>query len=371
MPPPDRWEKYGSLGEVISGTKFVAFKVPLKKELLSTVHEKERFGPEDVIEKLKDKGKELGLVIDITYTDKYYHKGEFCRKNVEHEKIYTYGHVVPTDAVVYRFFDVVEKFIKRNNKEEMVIGVHCTHGVNRTGYIVCRYMVERLGIDPTEAMEAFKQARGHPIERQNYIDDLLTRKHNPDYVIGDHPPVLKAENANKSKKDNSDRYKPWLRHKKHDKTQSSAAEVEEDKQYQNDFQTLQLNNSHAFNESHQRGYHSYDRTNNYGGERSSGYNRQNNYGGERSSGYDRQRNYGGERSSSYDRRNNYGRERSHNDSHYHNRREELKPYHRTFKSSRSYPPIDDRSYGKDNSYSRTSRHNYNSQPNLHIHENKY
>lgn len=34
-----------------------------------------RFGPEDVIEKLKDKGKELGLVIDITYTDKYYHKG--------------------------------------------------------------------------------------------------------------------------------------------------------------------------------------------------------------------------------------------------------------------------------------------------------
>lgn len=203
------------------------------------------------------------------------------------------------------------------------------------------------------------------------LNNLIIFCSNPDYVIGDHPPVLKAENANKSKKDNSDRYKPWLRHKKHDKAPSSTVEVEEDKQYQNDFQTLQLNNSHAFNESHQRGYHSYDRTNNYGGERSSGYNRQNNYGGERSSGYDRQRNYGGERSSSYDRRNNYGRERSHNDSHYHNRREELKPYHRTFKSSRSYPPIDDRSYEKDNSYSRTSRHNYNSQPNLHIHENKY
>lgn len=347
-------------GEVISGTKFVAFKVPLKKELLSTVHEDERFGPEDVIERLKDKGKELGLVIDITYTDKYYHKGEFCRKNVEHEKIYTYGHVVPTDAVVYRFFDVVEKFIKRNKKEEMVIGVHCTHGVNRTGYIVCRYMVERLGIDPTEAMDAFKEARGHPIERQNYIDDLLTRKHNPDYVIGDHPPVLKEEKTNNNKK-NSDRYKPWLRHKKHDKAPASAVEVEEDKQYQNDFQTLQLNNSsQAFNESHQRGYHSFDT-----------FDRRNNHGGERSSSYDRRNNYGGERSSSYDRRNNYGRERSRNDTHYHNRREESKPYHRTLKSSRSYPPHDDRSYEKDNNYSRTSRHNYYSHPNLHIRDNKY
>ena len=34
-----------------------------------------RFGPHDVIHKLKDKGKVLGLVIDVNYSDKYYHKG--------------------------------------------------------------------------------------------------------------------------------------------------------------------------------------------------------------------------------------------------------------------------------------------------------
>jgi hypothetical protein len=34
-----------------------------------------RFGPHDVINKLKDKGKVLGLVIDVNYSDRYYHKG--------------------------------------------------------------------------------------------------------------------------------------------------------------------------------------------------------------------------------------------------------------------------------------------------------
>ena len=150
------------------------------------------------------------MVIDVNYSDRYYHKGEFCRQNIEHEKIYAGGHLVPNDAVVYRFFDVVEKFIIRTKTDDVVIGVHCTHGVNRTGYIVCRYMVERLGIDPSEAINAFSTARGHPIERQNYIDDLMTRKHNPHYVIGDHPPVLKEEKTNS--RDKNRRYYRRNRH---------------------------------------------------------------------------------------------------------------------------------------------------------------
>ena len=33
-----------------------------------------------------------------------------------------------------------------------VIGVHCTHGVNRTGYMVCRYMISKLGFAPDQAI---------------------------------------------------------------------------------------------------------------------------------------------------------------------------------------------------------------------------
>ena len=34
-----------------------------------------------------------------------------------------------------------------------IVGIHCTHGVNRTGYLVARYMIEWLGYQPKDAIE--------------------------------------------------------------------------------------------------------------------------------------------------------------------------------------------------------------------------
>ena len=34
---PDRWEDYSAIGSVVPGTRFVAFKVPLKPQLLQQV----------------------------------------------------------------------------------------------------------------------------------------------------------------------------------------------------------------------------------------------------------------------------------------------------------------------------------------------
>ena len=37
---PDRWEDYSNVGSVVEGTRFLAFKVPLKAALLSQVKHK-------------------------------------------------------------------------------------------------------------------------------------------------------------------------------------------------------------------------------------------------------------------------------------------------------------------------------------------
>lgn len=34
-----------------------------------------------------------------------------------------------------------------------LIGVHCTHGLNRTGYLICKYMVQRNGVSAEKAIE--------------------------------------------------------------------------------------------------------------------------------------------------------------------------------------------------------------------------
>ncbi|XP_064631105.1 RNA/RNP complex-1-interacting phosphatase-like [Lineus longissimus] len=169
---PGRWQPYTPVGDQIAGTRFISFKVPLKEEFNINLSEVERFTPKDLIAKVSEKSLQLGLVIDFTYTDRYYDSKEIMDAGVEYEKIKTVGHNIPDREIVERFTSVVQKFLEDNADNEKLIGVHCTHGVNRSGYILCRYMIDHLGLEPDAAIEAFNKARGHDLERENYLCEL-------------------------------------------------------------------------------------------------------------------------------------------------------------------------------------------------------
>ncbi|KAM8828002.1 uncharacterized protein AB9W97_004183 isoform 2-T2 [Spinachia spinachia] len=101
----------------------------------------------------------------------------FCRQDVPDSllivKIFTAGHEVPSDKTILSFKRAVGVFLRDNADNDLLIGVHCTHGLNRTGYLICRYLIDVDGMDPKEAVELFNSSRGHAVERQNYLDDLL------------------------------------------------------------------------------------------------------------------------------------------------------------------------------------------------------
>ncbi|XP_005097433.1 RNA/RNP complex-1-interacting phosphatase isoform X2 [Aplysia californica] len=172
MPPPDRWDAYCPVGKVIPRTKFIAFKVPLKESLLQNVSKEDQLSPEILIQTLQEQGIKLGMVIDLTFTYKYYNIQDFEKQSVLHRKIFVKGHQVPDDSNFQEFAEAVKGF----DKEDHVIGVHCTHGVNRTGYLICRYLIEEMDFEPEEAIAMFNEARGHGIERENYLADLSQRK---------------------------------------------------------------------------------------------------------------------------------------------------------------------------------------------------
>ena len=77
---------------------------------------------------------------------------------------------MPDKWVVNNFYKAVEGMVG-----DKLIGVHCTHGLNRTGYLICRYMVEMKGVEPEVAIQAFDLARGHRQERQNYLMHLRSK----------------------------------------------------------------------------------------------------------------------------------------------------------------------------------------------------
>ena len=42
---------------------------------------------------------------------------------------------------------------------EYLIVIHCTHGVNRSGYMVARYLMDRLGVNAAEAIDTVSTVR--------------------------------------------------------------------------------------------------------------------------------------------------------------------------------------------------------------------
>ncbi|XP_006881060.1 PREDICTED: RNA/RNP complex-1-interacting phosphatase [Elephantulus edwardii] len=168
---PERWKDYLPIGRRMPGTRFIAFKVPLKKSFEGSLSPEECFSPLDLFNKVQEQNEELGLIIDLTYTQRYYNQEDFP-ETIPYLKIFTVGHQVPDDDTIFKFKSAVNGFLKENKNNDKLIGVHCTHGLNRTGYLICRYLIDMEGMRPDDAIELFNRCRGHCIERKNYIEDL-------------------------------------------------------------------------------------------------------------------------------------------------------------------------------------------------------
>lgn len=168
---PDRWLDYTAVGKRLDGTRFIAFKVPLKQSLNRQLPGSDMFGHWELLDALSKENQELGLIIDLTFTTRYY-KLQDVPESLLCVKIFTAGHEVPSDDTILSFKRAVHQFLRDNEDNDKLIGVHCTHGLNRTGYLICRYLIDVDGMDPTEAVDLFNSSRGHAIERQNYLEDL-------------------------------------------------------------------------------------------------------------------------------------------------------------------------------------------------------
>ncbi|RWS31214.1 hypothetical protein B4U80_03056 [Leptotrombidium deliense] len=168
---PEGWEEYSKIGTQVENTPFIAFKVPLKPSICSRIVEPDnRFTLDDII----DGDYQIGLIIDLTFTSRYYDANYLKTKNVLYEKIFLRGHgKLPHPKDIRHFIKIVKKF---SSKSDKLIGVHCTHGVNRTGFLICKYMIEELSYEPKDAIEAFEKARGHKFDREVYIQNLLKGK---------------------------------------------------------------------------------------------------------------------------------------------------------------------------------------------------
>ncbi|GMS81928.1 hypothetical protein PENTCL1PPCAC_4103, partial [Pristionchus entomophagus] len=171
---PDRWLYCPKIGKVVENL-FLPFKTPLCALYDNQIEKKRlQFHPQDVFDCPQVKGKKIGMWIDLTKTDRFYHVDEVKKHDCEYRKIKMMGHgESPSLEEVAQFNRLVHGFVEAN--PDKLVAVHCTHGFNRTGFVIASYFADIMGWGYEAAVRMFAAARPSGIYKQDYLADLHSR----------------------------------------------------------------------------------------------------------------------------------------------------------------------------------------------------
>lgn len=176
-PIPQGWMDCPSAGLCLGGF-IVPSKVPLDETYNDAVAPGSRYSSKQVINNHRKHNQELGLVVDLTNTTRYYSPLEYTRLGIKYIKIACKGRgAVPDNESVNRFVYEVMQFVGRQKHSRKNVLVHCTHGHNRTGFMIVHYLVRTKYCSVTEALREFAEARPPGIYKRDYIEALYSFYH--------------------------------------------------------------------------------------------------------------------------------------------------------------------------------------------------
>ena len=173
-PVPDRWLHCPRKALKLIHNKFYAFKTPLSSNFDDLVPEECSFTVKMLFESLKSQRLKMGLWIDLTNTTRFYDRSEVEENGCAYVKLSCKGHgETPDLKTTNAFVQICQKFIQSNPLQ--IIGIHCTHGFNRTGLLIISYLVEVLEMSVDAALAEFAMARPPGIYKTDYIQELYRR----------------------------------------------------------------------------------------------------------------------------------------------------------------------------------------------------
>lgn len=170
---PPRWLNCPRRGQPVAG-KFLPLKTMLGPKYDDQVPEENRFHPSMLSNYLKSLKVKMGLLIDLTNTTRFYDRNDIEKEGIKYIKLQCKGHgECPSPENTETFIRLCDRFTERTSEE--IIGVHCTHGFNRTGFLICAFLVEKMDWSIEAAVATFAQARPPGIYKADYLKELFQR----------------------------------------------------------------------------------------------------------------------------------------------------------------------------------------------------
>lgn len=193
---PAGWIACPKMGKPI--WRFIPMKVPLGAAFNSLIpNPEDRFNVEDAIQEARrilqdvkipmvdQNGVQVqvpaqcSMVIDLTNSNRYYRRQAWEDAGFYHLKIPNRGRgEVPAAQAVNDFVFEVQSYI--NSNPAGYILVHCTHGFNRSGFMIVSHLMRILSNETTtveKALKMFSDARSPGIYKMYYIRHLFRYYH--------------------------------------------------------------------------------------------------------------------------------------------------------------------------------------------------
>mmetsp|Transcript_35137 Transcript_35137/g.88962 ORF Transcript_35137/g.88962 Transcript_35137/m.88962 type:complete len:468 (-) Transcript_35137:650-2053(-) len=170
-----KWGDYAAFGEVVRPTRLIPMKTPLSSEILASWSLPEaprhRLTVRELLDAQRALGRRVGLILDLSNHDCLY------TADIPAGVAYTHIHLVakelPPATFVSEVCDTVRAWWAQHPDD--YIAVHCAYGFNRTGFVVCCYLVEHCGLSVDEALRAFADARPPGVKHEAFRNELYAR----------------------------------------------------------------------------------------------------------------------------------------------------------------------------------------------------
>ncbi|GJP59202.1 hypothetical protein CLOP_g9484 [Closterium sp. NIES-67] len=174
-PLPDGWIDCPAMGEAIG--LLIPAKAPLGEAFRELVEPGKRWNADVALKQTRSMKKDVGLVIDLTNTTRYYNPQDWTKHKVKYLKLACRGRdEVPDDETVNRFVYAALDYMRATDRKKCIL-VHCTHGHNRTGFMIIHFLMRAMGGRVAERLAEFAEARPPGIYKEDYIQALFSFYH--------------------------------------------------------------------------------------------------------------------------------------------------------------------------------------------------
>lgn len=176
----EKWKRTLSVSGPIPSVSSIAKETNIFRALKTLREQDDEHTPVVFLERWKDK---IAAVVDISHDTPIYDTKKLEKGGISYHKCPSVSKVPPSPREAADFIALIDRLrgdmegneIDSDPTKRKAIGVHCHYGYNRTGYLICSYLIERCKMDVEEALEDFRKAKPPGIKHEHFVDALYVR----------------------------------------------------------------------------------------------------------------------------------------------------------------------------------------------------